>query len=488
MDPFDAATDLALAIRKRELRPVEIVEAYLRRIDQLDPVVGAFVWRDDEAVRAAARRAERAVMDGSRLPPFHGIPIPVKDLTQVEGQPATYGSLGMADAPRTRTEPVVTRLLGAGFLLMGRTNTPEMGLLTTTDNHRYGNARNPWNTAYSPGGSSGGAAAAVAAGLATVAHANDGGGSIRVPSSACGLVGLKPSRGRVPQLVMGWEHSTVEGAITRYVRDAAALLDVMSVPDRLAMYQAPPPERRFADEVGRDGDRLRIGLLTEAPTGLPVAPECVAAAEHTARLLESLGHVVEPAAPLFYSEEAFTGYAQTVIDASLWTAPYDRREMAEPHLRRRMERATKRHSGVYARAAALIQEESRAVVAQWGRDFDVLLTPTMACTPPPAGRLLDEANGDPDGLRVTETQMISFTAVCNLAGLPAVSVPASHSEVGLPIGSQLIGAPWDEAVLIRLASALEGLDDWTRRRPAQFASASAPADGPSGVRVGAERK
>jgi len=486
MDPFDSATDLACAIRKRELSPVEIVETYLDRIDRLDPAVGAFVWRDDEAVRAAARRAERATLDGSHLAPFHGVPIPVKDLTQVEGQPATYGSLGMADVPRARTEPVVGRLLSAGFLLMGRTNTPEMGLLTTTDNRRYGNARNPWDTAYSPGGSSGGAAAAVAAGLAPVAHANDGGGSIRMPSSACGLVGLKPSRGRVPQLVMGWEHATVEGAVTRYTRDAAALLDVMSVPDRLAMYQAPPPERPFADEVERDGRRLRIGLLTEAPTGLPVAPECAAAAQHTALLLESLGHAVEPAAPRLYSEAAFAGYAQTLIDAWLWAMPYDQPELAEPHLRRRMERAAARHSGIYTRAAALIQEESRAVVAQWGRDFDVLHTPTMACPPPPAGRLLEEANDDPDGLRVTETQMISFTAVCNLAGLPAVSVPTYHSAAGLPIGSQLIAGPWDEAVLIRLASALEGLDDWTRRRPAQFASA--PVGEPSSLRIGAERK
>jgi amidase len=212
-----------------------------------------------------------------------------------------------------------------------------------------------------------------------------------------------------------------------------------------------------------------------APTGMPVAPECVAAAEHTARLLESLGHVVSPARPRFYSEEAFTGYAQTVIDASLWAAPYDQPELAEPHLRRRMERATSRHSGSYARAAAMIQEESRIVVAQWGREFDVLLTPTMACPPPLAGRVLDEANNNPDGLRLTETQMISFTAVCNVAGLPAVSVPTYQSAGGLPIGSQLIGGPWDEGVLIRLASALEGLDDWTRRRPARFASAPAGA-------------
>ncbi|MEU4225229.1 amidase [Nonomuraea sp. NPDC026600] len=468
MDPFAAATDLATAIRKRELSPVEIVETYLERIDRYGPDLACFVWRNDDDVRAAARRAEQAVADGEDLPPFHGVPIPIKELTEVEGQPATYGSLGVNDRPRPGSEPVVKRFLDAGFLLMGRTNSPEMGLLSTTDNRRFGSARNPWDPTRSPGGSSGGAAAAVAAGLSPVAHANDGGGSIRMPSSSCGLVGLKPSRGRVPQQVAAWEHATVEGAITRYTRDAAALLDIMSVPDRLAWYQAPAPERPFADEVGRDSGRLRVGLLTQAPTGMPVDPVCVEAAERAARLLESLGHDVFPVSPRFFTEEAITGYAQTVLDAALWAMPYDQPELAEAHLRRRMERAATRHSGEYVQAAFRLQLESRAVVAQWGGDFDVLLTPTMACPPPPVDAVLREANDNPDGLRVTETQMISFTAVCNITGLPAISLPLHTSPTGLPIGAQLVAGPWDEAVLIRLASALETVDPWPLRRPARF--------------------
>jgi amidase len=469
MDPFSAAVDLATAVRKRELSPVEIVDTYLDRIDRHDPALTCFTWRDDDQVRAAARGAEQAVADGEDLPPFHGVPIPIKELNEVEGQPATYGSLGVHDRPRTESEPVVKRLVNAGFLLMGRTNSPEMGLLSTTDNRRFGSTRNPWNLAHSPGGSSGGAAAAVAAGLAPAAHANDGGGSIRMPSSSCGLVGLKPSRGRVPQQVAAWEHATVEGAVTRYTRDAAALLDVMSVPDRLAWYQAPAPERPFAEEVGRDSGRLRIGLLTEAPTGMPVDPVCAEAAERAARLLESLGHDVFPASPRFFSEEAIMGYAQTVLDAALWAVPYDDPELAEPHLRRRMERAAARHSGEYVQAALRLQLESRAVVAQWGSDFDVLLTPTMACSPPLVDVVLQEANDNPDGLRVTETQMISFTAVCNVTGLPAISLPLHTSPIGLPIGVQLVGGPWDEAVLIRLASALEAVDQWPLRRPSAFA-------------------
>lgn len=470
MDPFDAAVDLAAAVRKRDLSPVEIVETYLRRADRHDPALGCFVWRDDDQVRRAARSAEQAVTDGADVPPFHGVPIPIKDLNEVAGQPATYGSLGVHDRPREQNDPVVSRFLEAGMLLMGRTNTPEMGLLTSTENRRYAPTRNPWDPGRSPGGSSGGAAAAVAAGLAPVAHANDGGGSIRMPSSSCGLVGLKPSRGRVPQQVAAWEHATVEGAITRYTRDAAALLDVMSVPDRLAMYQAPAPERPFADEVGREPGRLRVGLLTEAPTGLPVDPVCVEAAERAARLLEGLGHDVRPVAPRFFTEEAILGYAQTVLDAALWAVPYDDPELADGALRFRMERARGRHSGEYARAAALLQVESREVVAQWGRDFDVLLTPTMACPPPPVGAVLSEAHDNPGGLRVTETQMISFTSFCNVTGLPAVSLPLHSAPDGMPIGAQLVAGPWEEAVLIRLAAALEAVDGWPLRRPPAFAA------------------
>lgn len=470
MDPFGSATELASAVRKRELSPVEIVDAYLRRIDEHDPAVHAFVWRNDDDVRAAAERAERRVAEGGELPPFHGVPIPIKDLTQVEGQPATYGSLGVTDAPRDRTEPVVGRLLDAGFLLMGRTNSPDMGLLSTTDGHRYPSTRNPWNTAHSSGGSSGGAAAAVAAGLAPVAHASDGGGSIRMPSSSCGLVGLKPSRGRVPQYVPSWEHATVEGAITRHVRDAAALLDAMAVPDPHTMYQTPAPERPFADEIGRPGPALRIGLLTAAPTGLPVDPECVAAAEHTALLLEALGHTVYPVAPVFFSEPAMVGYSQVILDASLWASPYDHPELAEPHLRFRMERAAGRHSGEYVRIVAMLQAEARGVVAQWGRDFDLLLTPTMACTPPLVDTVLQEANDRPDDLRMTEIQMISFTAFCNITGLPAITVPTYTSSTGLPLGSQLVAPPWSEGTLIRVAAQLEEADGWAHRHPAAFAA------------------
>jgi amidase len=240
----------------------------------------------------------------------------------------------------------------------------------------------------------------------------------------------------------------------------------MSVPDPLVWYQAPPPRRPFRDEVGADQERLRIGLLTTAPTGMPVDPECVEAAEKTGRLLESLGHDVHPVQPEFFSEEAWIAYAQTVVDASLCAMPFDRPELVGSQLRHRMERARNRDSGTYVRASVRLQEESRGVVAQWGRDFDVLLTPTIACLPPLVDTVLREAVDNPDGLRLTETQMISFTSFCNITGLPAISLPTHTSADGLPVGAQLVAGPWDEAVLIRLASALEPLVGWTQRRAA----------------------
>lgn len=465
MNPFDSAVSLARAVRSRQVGPVELVEAYLGRIDRYDPQVNAFVWRNDEHVRQVSKDAERAVMSGDELPPFHGVPIPVKDLNTVAGQPNTYGSAGTSDAPRDETDLSIERLLRAGFMLMGRTNTPEMGPMSVTENRRYGITHNPWDRRFSPGGSSGGAAAAVAAGLAPVAQASDGGGSIRMPSSACGLVGLKPSRGRVPMRVPAWEHSATDGAIARHVEDAAAVLDVMSVPDRLGWYHAPVPERPFAQEVGRDPGRLRIGLLLSAPTGVPVDEECVAAATSLARTLEGLGHQVSPVQPRFFSRQAAEAFIDLVVPAALHLVPYERPELAEPYLQELRAAALTRNCAEYVQGVALLHLESREIVAQWGRDFDVLLTPTMACLPPPVGTVVQEKNANSTGFRLVETQMISFTFFANLTGLPAISLPVHRSAQGLPVGAQLVGGPFDEATLIRLAASVEPAYGWTEAIP-----------------------
>ena len=465
IDPFSTAQQIADLVRTKEVSPVEVAETYLDRIERINPAVNAVVWLDADAVRAAAVRAERAVLSGDPLGPLHGVPVPIKDLNSVAGQPNTMSSLAIRDTPRTVTDPDIQLLLDAGAIPLGRTNSPEFGALTVSENARHGKTRNPWNPAHTSGGSSGGASAAVAAGLAPVAHASDGGGSIRVPASVTGLVGLKPSRGRVPALVRGWEHSTTEGAITRTVRDAALMLDVMGRADRLAWYSAPEPGRPYIEEVGADPGRLRIGLLLGAPTGLPVDEECRTAALTAAQALRDLGHDVVEARPKMFSYEAIMGFTWTIISASTYAIEVDDPDAVDPYIRRRRETALEVTAGDYARTAARLQAESREVVAQWGRDFDVLLTPTTAVVAPPVGPVYDEANSDPDGPRATETRMVSFTAFVNIAGLPAISLPVHTTADGLPVGAQLVGAPYDEATLLRLSAQLEPRFRWHERHP-----------------------
>jgi amidase len=465
MDPFISAIDLAAALRRRDVSAAEVADFYLDRVDALNPAINAIVWMDVDDVKRRARIADERIAAGTARP-FEGVPLPIKDLTPVKGQPYTLSSLAVDAEPADANEVTVDILEDAGFVLFGRSNSPEFGPLTVSENQRWGKTRNPWNTDYTSGGSSGGASAAVAAALAPVGHASDGGGSIRVPSAATGLVGLKPSRGRVPNDVRGWEQSTTEGAITRSVADAAAMLDVLGVADRLAWYSAPDPARPFSAEVGAPGPRLRIGLLLDAPTGVEVDDACVEAAQALARALEHAGHHVEPVAPFLFTPEAGAGFADLVISASVWGTPFDhsRVDQLDPYIRYRFDRATTFHAGEYVALANRLQWESRSVVAQWGRDFDLLLTPTTAVRTPLVGSVYDEANNDPSGPRLTELRTISFTSFVNMAGLPAISLPVHTGPDGMPLGAQLIGGPFDEATLLGVASEVEPAFDWTQRR------------------------
>lgn len=463
MDPFTSATDLARQIRTKKISPVEVVDAYLSRIDESDPDLNAFVVRDDEAIRASAREAERAVFSGTDRP-FLGVPVPIKNLSDVAGQPNDQCSLAVDERPRERTAPAVQRLIDAGFLPMGRTNSPEFGPLTVSENRKYGATRNPWDRRFTPGGSSGGAAAAVAAGFAPLAHASDGGGSIRVPSSCCGLVGLKPSRGRVPQAVAGWEHSTVEGVVTRTVEDAAAVLDVMSAIDYGAWYSAPVSARSFADSMSVSSRNLRVGLMLSAPTGLSVDQECAEAATRAAELLERLGHEVIDAAPRLYSQRCVEDF-QVIISAWTGSNVVADESLLDNYIRYRFEQGRKLTASQYAMASARMQEETRDVVGQWGQEFDVLLTPTMATTTPRVGVVYDEANADPSGDRETEIRMISFTSFANMSGQPALSLPVHCDADGLPVGAQLVAAPFREDHLFQLATALEAELRWFERTP-----------------------
>lgn len=467
-----SALDLAGALRAREVSSVELLDACLSEVDRLNDQLNAVVWRDDDAARAEAQAADRRLAAGEEAP-FLGVPLPIKDLTEVNGQPITYGSRGRPMTPWDGpNELVVDALLEAGFVLACRTNTPEFGHITATENLRWGITRNPWDTSRTPGGSSGGAAAATASGMFPLAHANDGGGSIRIPASCCGLVGLKASRGRTPRRAQSWLGAVVEGAVTRTVAESAAILDVVSGPDRYAWYNAPVPERPFREEVGADAGRLRIGLMAAGPFGMPIDPVCAEAAQRVGQALEGLGHSVEPAEVATVSEQLIGPFV-ALVEASLGeTMDIVDYEQAEPHIAAQVANARARSSLEYAKAARDAELLSRELMSPWGRDFDVLVTPTMGVPPAPAGAIMELSHASPEEPAELVVATVAFTAFANVTGQPAVSLPTHQTEDGVPIGVQLVGAPFEEATLIRLASALEQALPWADRQPA-LAQASA---------------
>ena len=468
MNPNTSAIELAAAIRRGERDPVEVLDAYLARVDALNPILNAVIWRDDERARAEALRAREAVRSGAKLGPLHGVPIPIKDLTDVEGWPTTFGSRGGLGRISTFTQHIAQSLRDAGAVLAYRTNTPEFGTVPVTENDAYGATRNPWNPDRSPGGSSGGAAAAVASGMAPIAHANDVGGSIRIPASCCGLVGLKPSRGRVPNgpMVSDVMHGgAVEGTVTHTVADTALALDVAATFDAGAWYNAPAPERPFLKEVGADPGRLRIAFTTKAPTGTPVDKECIAAVEKTAKLLEAAGHDVFEGEPEWPEYSDIMPSFLVVWNTGSVYFQMDDYSKVEPLNAALREQASQMDSLAYVRGLMHLQVLSRALVAAWGRDFDMLLTPTIATEPPRIGELFEDSAADPTMPMMKAGAMCPFTPLFNVSGQPAISLPMHWSQSGLPIGVQLVGKPWGEAELIRVSSQLEQAAPWITRRP-----------------------
>lgn len=466
---YASARKVAAAIKAKELSPLEVLEAALARADALNPKVNALVWRNDDEAREEAVAAGEALVrrPAGELPAFYGVPMPVKDLTAVAGWPVTYGSSAVHEEVSTESELVVEAFRRAGFLLTGRTNVPEFGALPVSENSRYGLTRNPWDLSRTAGGSSGGAAAAVAAGIFPIAHANDGGGSTRIPASCCGLVGLKASRGRVPARQLSWEGAVVHGVVARDVADVASVLDLVCGPDLLQWYNAPAPERPFLSEVGADPGRLRVGLWVEAPLGLPVDPECAEAVREAARALEALGHTVEPVT-IEVGEEfvnAFLNVANADLGDLEGLVDWER---AEPHIRAYRDGAKAVDSLTYARSVHVLQRLSRQIAGRWGRDFDILLTPTMAVEPPGAGSVLKAAHdAAATGAPVLEVfAMTAFTAGFNVTGQPAVSLPTHMSPAGVPVGVQLVGGPFGEALLLKVAAQLEQALPWEGRRPA----------------------
>ncbi len=463
MDATTSALDTAAAVRARTVSPLEVLEAALARIDERNPAVNAVIWRDDDAARAAAQVLGDRIARGELVGPLAGVPVPIKELAAVAGQPQTHGSWGTPDGPAAETDPPVAALVAADAILCGRTNSPEFGSVSLAENDRFGITRNPWDPSRTPGGSSGGAAAAVAAGMFPVAHASDGGGSIRIPASCCGLVGHKPSRNLVPDLVPLWSGLSTEGAVTRTVADAAAVLDAMSAPDPGAWWPQARKVRPFLDEVGADPGRLRIAINTTSALGLEVAPEALAAVEGTADLLASLGHdVVRIDQDVF--DPSGLGDFLTLLNGSMCGYPGMDWDRVEPHNRAARQAALGTTSAEFNEALMALQVLSRALVARFGTEFDVLCTPTMAIEPPEVG-LLAQVHAEPEVPLLEVISMAAFTAVFNISGQPAVSLPLHVAASGLPVGVQLVAGLYRDDLLFRVAAQLEAAAPWADRYP-----------------------
>jgi amidase len=449
---FLPALDQARLIRERVLSPVELVEEYLERIERLDPELNSYVTLCAAEALARAREPQPG--------PFSGVPLPIKDLAETAGIRTTYSCRAFADYVPTEDAALVRRIRAAGFIVLGKTNTPEFGTTAVTESDLNGICRNPWNPAYTPGGSSGGAAAAVAAGLAPLAQGGDGAGSIRIPASCCGLFGLKPTRGRTSTAPFGNVHGfATYGPLARTVGDAAAFLDVISGPEPGDPHAAPPPERPFADEVGAPPGRLHVALVLEPPSRTSVDAVCTDAAREAAALLEELGHDVEEVSVGWGTDllDLFTIVWQTI--PTLYVADTSQ---LEPFNAALAERALATSSAEYLRAYSLVQRYGRHV-ATFCAGYDIVLTPTLGLPPVAVGWVREPS--DPWEQYERAIEFAPFTAPANIAGLPAVSVPISWTEDGLPVGVQLVASANDEPLLIRLSAQLEQARPWADKRP-----------------------
>ncbi len=462
------AIDQAELVRRREVKAIELVDAAIERIERLTPTLNAVVTPMYEHAREVA---SGPIPDG----PFAAVPFLLKDfIAEYAGVRFTEGTSFLSDYVPHEDSELVKRHKRAGLIVVGKTNTSELAILPTTEARLFGPSYNPWDTGRTTGGSSGGSAAAVAAGLVPMAHANDGGGSIRIPASCCGLFGLKPTRARNP---LGPHYGdvfsglAVEHAVTRSVRDSAALLDATSGPDLGDPYWAPPPARSFLQEVGADPGRLRLAFTTRTSLGDEVHPDCVAAVADAAALCAELGHEVVEAAPAINGRllaRAFSilwsaGFAWGVDDWARRTGRTPTPEFFEPSTWAFLERGRQRSASAYLLALQDVQRITRDI-ARFFTEYDLWLTPTLAEPPVPLGAFNSSPEDPLQGMR-RAAAFAPFTFICNATGQPAMSVPLYWNTEGLPVGTHFVGRFGDEATLFRLASQLEVARPWAGRRP-----------------------
>jgi len=459
--------ELAGLIRAGRVSPHEVLDAALGVIEATNPSVNA-------VVHLFEGQARNAIDNGLPPGPFRGVPLIVKDLwTRVAGVTTSNGSRLFADDVASEDSEIVRRFRAAGLVCFAKSNTPELGLSPSTEPALFGPVHNPWDAERSAGGSSGGSAAAVAVGMVPVAHATDGGGSIRIPASCCGVFGLKPTRGRVtqgPERGEGWNGMSAQHVVSRTVRDSAAALDAIAGPMAGDPYWAPAPPGSYADEARRDPAPLRIGLCLEAPSGIVVDPACRAVAEASADRCEALGHRVSPVSWPFRYEDLVG--AQGTIVASHIAATIEARLRVldrplapgdvEPLTASLRERGLAVTGVDYVGAIQAMHGVGRAMGVLF-EGIDVLLTPMLACLPPRLG-ILDTS--DPARYGSAVGGMSAFAGVANLTGQPAMSVPLDLVG-GIPVGSQFIGRFGDEVTLVRLAGQLERAYGWTGAPPRQ---------------------
>lgn len=489
---YDRHDGLGLAelLRRGEVSAVELVEAAIARIEARNPRLNAVILKAFDMARTAAEKAPRSG-------PFAGVPLLVKDLVSpVAGLPMQNGSRYYRGFVPVHDSELIRRYREAGFIVIGKTNTPELGLVPVTEPEAFGPTLNPWDVSRTPGGSSGGSAAAVAARMVPIAHGGDGGGSIRIPASCCGLFGLKPTRGRNPlgpDVGESWHGATVEHVLTRSVRDSAAVLDASAGPDPGAPYYAPAPARPYLQEVGAPPGRLRIAFGSRTLTGDPVHPDCLAALRDAAKLCAELGHEVVEDFPAVDPEQMIEPFVLLIAGEAAAEIAFGAELVGRKARRGDLETSTallallgRTYSAAdLAGAVRTLQRVGRAT-GPFFQKYDLLLTPTLGQPPVPigaldppgweaaaqevfaalhAGRLLKLSNA----IRISALRIfrfMPFTPMWNITGQPAMSVPLFWNAAGLPIGVQFVGRYADEATLFRLAAQLEAARPWAGRVPA----------------------